>query len=142
MATAESDPPKDAKAARLKYLGTLVAATAALVTAFGAYFKPQDHSVNKASYEELTKVLKEVSDQAEKNHDDIVALRGYVEGTLASKPAPIPVLEQDAGAAPRDAGQAVAYVQIPSKPPPPPVHSSPKPPAPPPFDTIVQQSKK
>ena len=142
MAEANSDAPKDPVASRIKSLGALVMAIAALVTATGAWFKPQDHSVNKASYEELSKTIKELSDQGDKNHDDVVALRGYVEGTLASKPAPIPVLEQDGGSSTRDAGTSTAYVQIPSKPPPPPVHSSPRPAAPLPFDTIVQQSKK
>jgi hypothetical protein len=144
MAESKSDPPKDVHASRLKYLGTLVAAVAALVTAVGAYLKPQDHSVNKASYEELSKVIKELSDESEKNHDDIVALRGYVEGAVSRNSGPLPVTVQDAGSASlsRDAGTAFAYVQLPPPSPLPSVRSGQRPPAPPNFDSLVQQSKK
>lgn len=149
MAESESDPPKDVHASRLKSLGTLIAAIAALVTATGAYFKPQDHSVNKASYEEITKTLKEMSDQTDKNHDDIVALRGYMEGVAASRSAPLPVtFPPDAGAATPhvlsspSASTTVAYVQLPPKPPPPPVHTAARPQDPPSFDAVVQKASK
>jgi hypothetical protein len=144
MAESESDPPKDVHASRLKSLGTLIAAVAALVTAVGAYFKPQDHTVNKASYEELSKVIKELSDESDKNHDDIVALRGYVEGAVTRNSGPLPVTIQDAGvtAPARDAGAQVAFVQLPPPRPLPSAHAVQRPPAPPNFDSLVQQSKK
>jgi len=148
MAESKSDPPKDVHASRLKYLGTLVAALAALVTALGAYFKPQDHSVNKASYEELSKVIKDLSDESDRNHDDIVALRGYLEGQLARNAAPMPVTPAltDAGstatARPLDAGAPIAYVQLPEpRAPLPTTHANARPPAPPNFDSIVKQSQ-
>lgn len=149
---AESDPPKDVHASRLKSLGTLIAALAALVTATGAYFKPQDHSVSKVTYEELTKSIKELSDEGDKNHDDIVALRGYIEGTLAKRSEAIPVTVQSAdGGAPTafpmglrmssDAGTTVAVVQLPSIRPPPPVSTGQmRPPPPQSFDSLVQKA--
>ena len=143
MAESESDPPKDVHASRLKSLGTLVAAVAALVTATGAYFKPQDHSVNKASYEELSKVIKDLSDESDKNHDDIVALRGYLEG-VSRNSGPLPVTVHDAGTAglPKDAGTAIAYVQLPPPGPLPSVRVVQRASAPANFDSLVQQSKK
>jgi hypothetical protein len=147
MAESDSDPPKDVHASRLKSLGTLIASVAALVTATGAYFKPQDHSVNKATYEELTKSIKELSDVSEKNHDDIVALRGYVEGQASKNSGPFPVTVQSDAGSPAlgrsgDAGATVAFVQVPSSRPPPPVLAPPRPPPPQSFDTLVKQSKK
>jgi len=144
MAESKSDPPKDIHASRLKYLGTLVAAVAALVTALGAYFKPQDHSVNKASYEELSKVIKDLSDESDKNHDDIVALRGYVEGAVTRNSGPLPIVVQDAGSASasRDAGAQTAFVQLPPPRPVPSIRTGQRPPTPANFDSLVQQSKK
>jgi hypothetical protein len=96
----ESNPPHDAKTARLKSIATIVASLAALVTALGAYFKPTDHSVTKSSYEELTSVLKGISDQVDKDHEDLTELRGYVEGVIAGKSIPATVVQPVAGALP------------------------------------------
>jgi hypothetical protein len=146
---AESDPPKDVHASRIKSVGTLVAAIAALIAALGAWFKPQDQSINKATYEELSKVLKELADAQDKNHDDIVALRGYVEGTVAKNSGPIPVTSAADGGATtatllRDAGPApIAFVQMPApRTPPPPVHSQARPAPPEDFNSLAQKAKK
>ena len=95
----ESENPKDPQTSRLKGLATVIAASAALATALGAYFKPTDHSATRASYEELSKVMKDMATQADKDHDELVKLGGFVEGLSRAQggvsmpvavPAPIP----------------------------------------------------
>jgi hypothetical protein len=78
----KSSRPPDPIAARIKASGTLIVAITGLIASVFTYFKPVDHSVNKASYEILARDLKEVSQQTADNHDAILAMRGYIEGTL------------------------------------------------------------
>ncbi len=103
MGEGPESKPGDVHASRLKSLGTLVAAMAALVAAIGSWFKPQDQSVNKASYEALSASMKDLSDQVDKDHDEIVALRGYTEGALRMVSAPASSVS---AAGTKDAGQS------------------------------------
>lgn len=72
--------PEDTVAARRRSTAALIVALTGVMTAVGAFIKSADHSVTKASYDELSTGLKKISDQTSQNHDDIVALRGYVAG--------------------------------------------------------------
>jgi hypothetical protein len=58
----------------------LIAAAAALLTAVGALLKPQDHSATKITYDTLSVSIKQISDEQKLDHDDIVKLRGYLDG--------------------------------------------------------------
>jgi hypothetical protein len=77
----ESIPP-EAKGfvARVKSMATLLTAMAALVAGLGAMFKPQDQTATKSSYEELRTSVKELAKAADDNHDDLMALRAYLDG--------------------------------------------------------------
>lgn len=74
----ESKPPRSSLPSTLKSTGVLIASLAALATSLGAIFKPQDHSVTQESYTELSKGITSLTEQSQKNHDDIVALRTYM----------------------------------------------------------------
>jgi hypothetical protein len=89
--------PKDVHSSRIKSVATLVAAITALITALGAYMKPQDNSVNKESYETLSGIIVQLSEQNQKNHDDITALRGYVEALARNTPVTIATIDSVGG---------------------------------------------
>jgi len=78
-----------------------ITATAALLASVGALAKPQDHSVTKTAYDTLSSGIKEISDEQKRDHDDVVALRGYLEGltrekiTLSQAVAPPVIVKPD-----------------------------------------------
>lgn len=90
---------KSLRESRLKHAASLVASLVALVTAVSAFVKPQDQSVNQESYEQLSASIKQLSEQQQKNHDDLVALRGYTEAAVQLAASPeVAVVAVDAGA--------------------------------------------
>jgi len=137
----------------IRSYAALLTAVAAVATAF---LKPQDHSVAKAGYGELSKAVDELSAQTKANHDDLVALRGYVaakDGELLM-PRPVVLSQADAGVgaslgAGGGAGVARAPEALvrpsPSSPAvilePPPVHSAPAAVHPAEFDSILRGAK-
>ena len=68
--------------AKIKARAALIAAVAALITAAGSWFKPQDTKVSKGIYDELVSQVKDVSSAVAQNHADNVALTKYVEGYM------------------------------------------------------------
>lgn len=90
----------------------LVAALAGLAT---AVWKPQSHDAERAGYKELSAAIDKLSVQTTANHDDVVALRGYVaakEGQLLiAAPAALPVV-LDAGAPPRAAAPPRKVIRL------------------------------
>ena len=66
---------KDRLVARLKAGATLATAVAGLAT---AVFKPADTTATRAAYQQTVLAVEKLNAAAERNHDDIVALRGYV----------------------------------------------------------------
>jgi hypothetical protein len=74
-----------AEQSSLRSWATLIASVAGLVTAIGAVFKPQDHTVTQESYEALSQEVHDLVDQQAAEHDDLVALRAYLEG-LGTQP--------------------------------------------------------
>jgi hypothetical protein len=95
----EESEAKNLRESRLKHVASMVASAVALVTAISALAKPEDQSVNKESYETLTAAIKQLSEQTQKNHDDLVALRGYTEAAVQFASVPMPSAA-DAGAGP------------------------------------------
>jgi len=79
-----------------------IAAVAALITAMGAFFKPQDHSVTKTAYDTLSASITQIAEGQKRDHDDVVALRGYLDGlTRAGVPqSPAPIASSAEPAAP------------------------------------------
>lgn len=80
----ESDLPHSSKnnekPSILKGWAAIIASVAALVTAIGAFLKPPQEPAAKAAYETLSSAVKSNSEEIAKNHDDILALRNYMEG--------------------------------------------------------------
>jgi len=66
------------RGSQIRSWAIFIAAIASFFTAIAAYVKPEDRSVTKQSYEELSTALSAMADQNQKNHDDIVALRTYL----------------------------------------------------------------
>lgn len=89
----------------LKNLPALIAAIAALVTSVAALRKPPDTTAAKASYEELSKLVSKLEDSSDQNHQDIIALRNFLEGylrangKLVAEATPVPAV-QEPGKAP------------------------------------------
>ena len=59
----------------------IAAATALMVTITKTCSRPNEPGA-KASYDELSSAVKANSEELAKNHDDIVGLRGYVDGIV------------------------------------------------------------
>jgi len=92
--TAKSDPPPSKSKHfidRLNAYRNIILATAALATAIGSWLKPTDTSATKQSFDWTTQKVQELSKNDVQMHDDIVALRAYLEGMRATQPAPTPV---------------------------------------------------
>lgn len=163
-----ASPEARSTALKLKSLANVIATVAALVVGIGGFFKPQDQSVTKAAYQELSTAVKKLSEDNAKNHDDIVALRAYLEFTAKQavptgfEPFPEPPTPATS-AAPRSgvgfgygagfSGGTGGTVRAPAQtsarvgpppppvPAPPPVSDAPEPVRPQAFETIVNQSK-
>lgn len=69
---------------RLKHLGTIATALAAIVTALVALLREPQEPRAKTSYGVLSKKVEELQAAQRQQHDDAVALRGYLEGYLKS----------------------------------------------------------
>jgi len=88
----KSDPPSKGKhfIERLNAYRNIILATAALATAIGSWFKPTDTTATKQSFDWTTKKVDEPAKNDVQMHDDIVALRAYLEGMRAAQPvAPV-----------------------------------------------------
>jgi hypothetical protein len=127
-----------------------------------ALFKPADVSVTKTSYETLADGITKLTEQMQRNHEDVVALRSYVDGVMRG-PVPVPTATAyyDAGVAISDAGRPATFltsvpttsvsVAIPSPAPfpatayvdpkPPPLHPNPPAWKPPAFSDVQQRAK-
>lgn len=58
----------------------LIIAVTGLVVAVASIFVPASTRVTQNAYEEMSKEVQEVSSATARNHDDIIALRGYLDG--------------------------------------------------------------
>jgi hypothetical protein len=134
-----SQSPRQHKVELLKQWANIIATTAALLTGVAAVMKPND-PVNKASYEELKSALEQSQRNEVQNHEDIMALRNYLDGyfkgsgvpVVLPSVSPLPSAAPSASAAasaprpPHDAGAfppATATVAVVTTAPPPPLPS-------------------
>lgn len=113
----------------------LIASVVALLTSAGAFFKPQDHSVTQASYEELSKSLQALTDQQQKNHDDLVALRAYMV-MRANDQYYVPNLPSAASTGGGEPPKPIPVVRV--APPSPTTSASAPPPPPPPLHVVTE----
>lgn len=67
-------------ALRMKSLAGLLTAVAALIVAIGGLLRNPKEKGARASYEELSVAVHDLSESVGKQHDDLVALRGYIAG--------------------------------------------------------------
>lgn len=113
----DSTPP-EAKTfvAKAKSAALVITAAAGLVAAITAHTKPRDDSATKASYEALAKDIKKVSQETGKLHDDVVALRAYVDGYMRAKPD----IALPAGSSSRPSAPVVVIATVTKKAPAPP----------------------
>lgn len=70
------------KTSHLKNMTALIIAITALVAACSSFFKPRDDRATETSYETVNKSLKDLSDENQRQHDDLVALRAYIDGVV------------------------------------------------------------
>jgi hypothetical protein len=84
---------------KIKAAAGMTAAIIALVTSLWNAFKPQDNTVNKATYEVLSKEIQKVSDQTVKNHDDMLSIKSFFDGftnRVMNTPIEIPSVNEKA----------------------------------------------
>jgi hypothetical protein len=142
----------------------LLTAMAALIAAMAAFFRPQDHTVTKNSYEATTAGIAKLEEEIKKNHEDIVTLRGYIDGALRqpasesmAEPTPAALAPAIASHKPRrrlggaslppppppPAGASMDQTSAPALaealPPLPPIHDQPAPWKAPAFDAIMKK---
>lgn len=103
-----SQSPRQHKIELLKQWANIIATTAALLTGVAAVMKPND-PVNKASYEELKSALEQSQKNELQNHEDIMALRNYLEGYFKGSGVPVvlPTVSPLPSAAPSASAAAV-----------------------------------
>lgn len=90
--TASSVPP-NAKGIRnvpTRYWVGLIMALTTMMMSGKAYFSPNEPSARK-SYDLLAKALEAEAKSNAQNHDDLVALRAYLDGYIKSREAPHPL---------------------------------------------------
>lgn len=98
----------------------LILAVAALVAALAGWFKPQDHSVTKVSYEEMATGIEKLGQASVQNHDDIIALQGYLAGLAQHEASEVIALPTDSlqgigHGAGRGAGRGIRPTAAPAK---------------------------
>lgn len=118
---------------RVMSVKELILAVTGLLVALASILKPQSNATARASYEELSKAVYEISTATERNHDDVVAIRSYLAG-MNGHPVPatsyVPVvlpsslLPKPSGSAPTVASAAPTVVVV-VPPPPTAAHSAP-----------------
>lgn len=121
---------------RVKVWANVIATAAAIAIGLAGALKPPD-PVGKTSYDELKKAIEANESVAKQNHDDIMALRNYLDGYLRSSvPVPVPMspsgslslvvpVKMQKPARPGASASAVVVLPAPSAPPLPKIGSQP-----------------
>lgn len=123
-----SSIPPGAKGLRhvpTRYWVAMIVGVTSLCTSATAYLRPNETSARK-SYDVLAKAIEAEAKSSAQNHDDIVALRGYIEGYVKQREEPHPLAVMSATPpptsprAPVPPPQTTVTVKPLDKPPPPP----------------------
>jgi hypothetical protein len=169
LSKGSSSPPPPGKraeslAATIKGWGAFIAAVGAFAAALSSLYKPVqvDTVVSKAAYDSLAQDVKVLGEQNGRTHDDLVALRAYLDGTLhtlgysqehAARPVPSMSLAdaaakslskpQTIGSSPAwKASTAVALPPVQAKvPDPPAISERPSVVAPPSYEALVASAR-
>lgn len=146
---APSTPPEARGfVARMKASATLLTAVTGLVIAVGAAVKPRDDSATRESYDTLAKSVQDIGRENETQHDDLVALKAYLDGFLRASSVNSGQwsVRADAGATPSapssapSSPNAAAASAAPPLPASPKLADKPKPVTPPPFREIREKA--
>jgi hypothetical protein len=70
---------------RMNAMKGVILAISALVASIASFFKPTDTTATKNSYEYLSKQVEQLSKTDVQNHDDVMALRSYLEGYIKAQ---------------------------------------------------------
>lgn len=117
----ENVPPNErpTKWVHLKHLAALIAAMAGFATAVGAYLRPETGA--RKGYDALASTLEEQSIQIRQNHEDMLALRGYIDGLYQAQQRGVRAeVTPPVGTV---SSQVVEVKPLAPPPPPPPVHA-------------------
>jgi hypothetical protein len=79
---------------KLRSVAALILASASLLATIGTFAKTCDHSVTENAYTTLSANIAQLAETQKQNHDDIVAMRGYLDGLAR---APMTDIVADAG---------------------------------------------
>lgn len=142
--TASTPPEALGFVARMRASATLLTALTGLVIAVGAAVKPRDDSATRESYDTLAKAVQEISRENETQHDDLVALKAYLDGFVRASSSSgsagsLGLSKGDAGVptTPSAAASASAALLPPSSPK---LAEKPKPVNPPPFREVREKA--
>jgi len=98
---------------KLRSVAALILASASLLATIGTFAKTCDHSVTENAYTTLSANIAQLAETQKQNHDDIVAMRGYLDGLAR---APMTDIAPDAGVVPFALPSAVTPTHPPAKP--------------------------
>jgi len=125
----DSNPPESTapehKPSILKGWAAIITSIAALVAALGAILRPPQEPAAKAAYETVASAVKANSEAIAKNHDDIQALRNYMEGYTKGA---VPSAPPSAPPSPVSSSSPFTHIRVgaePVRPAPPPLGSRP-----------------
>jgi hypothetical protein len=96
---------------KIKQWTNVIATGAALIMAVAAAIKPND-PVNKAGYQELKSAIEQSQKNEIQNHDDIVALRNYLDGYFKGTGTPLVLPPTSSSAPPPSAHPKNAVVVV------------------------------
>ena len=100
LGKSSSSPPEPFGSVSLKLRSwvNIVATLMALGAGTAAFAKPTDTSVTQASYEELKKAIEANARDNKQNHEDILALRNFLDGYLKGTPPPVGTMTSSSSA--------------------------------------------
>ncbi len=91
----KGESPADHK---MRSLAAVILACASLIGTIGSLYKSCDHSVTENAYATLTTGIQKNTEAEQQNHQDIVAIRGYLDGLARAPMTMPPAPAMDAGA--------------------------------------------
>lgn len=126
--------------ARVKASATLLTAITGLILAVAAVVKPRDDSATRESYEVLSKAVQAISAENESQHDDLVALKAYVDGFVRGAGAPKVEASSSPVSSSSPASSSSVTIAVVHPPPSPKLADKPKPVNPPTFREVREKA--
>jgi hypothetical protein len=87
---------------KIRSLAALILAATSLLATLGTFLKTCDHTVTQNAYTQTENDIQKLNDEQAKTREDIVAIRGYLDGLAHAPitPVVVPGIGVDAGTAP------------------------------------------